>query len=226
VYPDPDTTQDMSEATIGRSFLCLAGCADFSSFDAHFLSYPPDSFDKILRIFSYVSPRSAIPLRTSWTDRAFGIDREFDSSLVTKRKYKPVDRKVPPVPSYMPNEASQVYKPIIIPVPPSLPLNPPLKSKFVPGDRLTRERLEALLNKVPEKFLLDREVDLLIYVLKRREKAIAWTDSERGTFSREYFPDYEIPVIEYTPWFLPPILIPKSIEGEVRAISLNRSKVR
>jgi hypothetical protein len=216
--PDPGSSQDMSEATIGRSFLCLTGCADFSSFDSDFLSYPPESFDKLLRIFSYVSPPSAVPLRTSWTDRAFGVSREFDSSLATKRKYKPVDRKVRPVPSYMPDAASQMYKPIIIPVPTPLPFDPPIRSQFVPGVRLSRERLDALISKIPEKFLLDREIDLLIHVLKRRETAIAWTDSERGTFSRKYFPDYEIPVIEHTPWSLPPIRIPKAIEGEVRAI--------
>jgi hypothetical protein len=41
---------------------------------------------------------------------------------------------------------------------------------------------------------------------------------ERGFFSREYFPDYEIPIIEHTPWQDPPIRIPKAIEAEVRRL--------
>ncbi|THH14737.1 hypothetical protein EUX98_g9572, partial [Antrodiella citrinella] len=35
---------------------------------------------------------------------------------------------------------------------------------------------------------------------------------------QEYFPDYEIPVIEHTPWIRPPIRVPKAIESDVRSL--------
>lgn len=56
----------------------------------------------------------------------------------------------------------------------------------------------------------------MVYILRTRERAIAFTDAERGTFSRKYFPDYEIPTIEHTPWVQPPIRIPKAIDATVR----------
>lgn len=37
-------------------------------------------------------------------------------------------------------------------------------------------------------------------------------------FSQEYYPDYKIPVIEHTPWFLPPMRVPKVIKADVRQI--------
>jgi len=37
-------------------------------------------------------------------------------------------------------------------------------------------------------------------------------------FSQEYYPDYEIPVIEHIPWFKPPIHVPKAIEADVQKI--------
>ncbi|RDB15415.1 hypothetical protein Hypma_004284, partial [Hypsizygus marmoreus] len=128
------------------------------------------------------------------------------------------DRKVRPVPSYMPEAATQEFKPVIIPQLPPLSLNPLPLDEFVPTRRLTRERLDMILTSVPAGFLQPREIDLLVDILKNRDQALAFDDSERGTFSPEYFPDYEIPVIEHTPWVQDPIRIPKAIEDEVRTI--------
>ncbi|KAJ3745974.1 hypothetical protein DFH05DRAFT_1395337, partial [Lentinula detonsa] len=47
--------------------------------------------------------------------------------------------------------------------------------------------------------------------------AFAWSYSEKGYFSRDYYPDYEIPVIEHIPWQSRPIPIPKAIEADVIA---------
>jgi hypothetical protein len=79
-----------------------------------------------------------------------------------------------------------------------------------------------MLATIPEDFLSDREIDLLIFVVRTRDKAFAFNDAERGTFSREYFPDYEIPVIEHTPWVQPPIRVPKAIEDTVRQMLLDQ----
>ena len=137
-------------------------------------------------------------------------------------KYKPVDKKVRPVPSYMPDPAGQVFLPVEIPQLPLLPLDPPQCQNFVPTRRLSLEHLEKILTTVPTGFLQPREIDLLIFVLHSRQMALAFEDSERGMFSNKYFPDYEIPVIEHIPWVQNPIHIPKSIEDTVRQMLLDQ----
>jgi len=62
----------------------------------------------------------------------------------------------------------------------------------------------------------------LVFVLQTRQQALAFEDSKRGTFSDEYFPDYEIPVIEHIPWVQAPIRIPKSIKDTVRQMLLDQ----
>ena len=52
-------------------------------------------------------------------------------------------------------------------------------------------------------------------MLKICDKALAFDDIEQGSFSHDYFPDYEIPVIEHTPWVQPPIQVPKAIKSIV-----------
>ncbi|RDB30945.1 hypothetical protein Hypma_004878 [Hypsizygus marmoreus] len=155
-----------------------------------------------------------IPWRVS-AEQGQANRRATHQGIVTRTKYKTVDRKVRPVPSYMPDESNQMFQPVTIPQLPPLSLNPPLLENFVPTERLTRERLDVILASVPEGFLQPREIDLLVDVLRTRELGLAFVDSERGTFSDEFYPDYEIPVIEHTPWVQDPIRIPKSIEDTV-----------
>ena len=177
----------------------------------------PETYDILLRAFSFAASAPTNPLDTSWTRRALSWNNpSYGFSAAQKRKYKPVDRKVRPVPTYMPDPAGQVFKTITIPELTPLPLNPPYLADFEPTARLTRDRLDFILGMVPKDFLSQREIDLLVYVLSSCEKALAFCDAERGTFSREYFPDYEIPVIEHTPWVQPPIRVPKAIEATVR----------
>ncbi|THU87319.1 hypothetical protein K435DRAFT_604823, partial [Dendrothele bispora CBS 962.96] len=47
--------------------------------------------------------------------------------------------------------------------------------------------------------------------------AFAFQFSEKGFFDRKYYPDYEIPVIEHTPWQRPPIRVPNAILEEVKS---------
>lgn len=118
----------------------------------------------------------------------------------------------------MPRPSAQCLIPIIIPTPLILPTRPPARLNFVPTVRLTQEHLDAILKSVPAGFLTDSELDLMAYVLDINQEALAWTEQERGTFSSVYFPDYEIPVIEHTPWARPPIKIPKALEAKVRSV--------
>ena len=158
---------------------------------------PPHVFDSLLSSVISVSASHLSPLRSPWVDRVLGM--QVASSSAAKR-YKPVARKVRPVPTYMSTPSAQLLRPIEEPEPKPLPTNPPSRHEFKPTSRLTADRLAGILTTVPEGFLRDCELDLLVHVLDINQLALAWTEGERGTFSRDYFPDYEIPVIEHIPW--------------------------
>lgn len=202
---------------MGRTLDILLGDVHSSSDFDHFASacelVPPDSYDFLLRSAEFALDTPSQPFLTPWTSRALASYTPNVSAAV--RRYKPVDRKVRPVPTYMPNPSAQKFKPIPAPEPAPLSHHPRPLSEFVETGRLTRERLDKILTSVPEGFLTGQEIDLLVSVLQTRQNALAWTDDERGTFSREYFPDYEIPIIEHTPWVREPIRIPKAIEKDV-----------
>lgn len=55
-------------------------------------------------------------------------------------------------------------------------------------------------------------------MLRRNEKALAWNDKERGTFSPRYFPNYRIHCIDHVPWEVPPIRIPIALRNPVRQL--------
>lgn len=208
----------MSCATLGRSVLGLLGDPEFVDFDSLLPLSPPDSYDSLLRKVSY-SNLVNNALKTPWTLRA--LPEHFPSenrhaSATAKRRYKPVDRKVRPVPTYMPNPIAQQYKRIPDPQIEPLPTRPPPRSTFVPTERMTRERYDQLLSTVPDGFLSEQELDLLAFIVARRQDAFAWTFQEKGTFKREYYPDYEIAVIEHTPWVQPPIRVPLALQPAVR----------
>ena len=218
-YPKPGSDQDVSVPTLGRALHSLMGTYSFDS--PSFISElePPETYDFILQKIAHCSPRVSRPLLTPWTKRALVYE---SNPLQMRTKYKTVDKKVRPVPSYMPDPAGQTFLPVVIPSLPILPLDPPLLATFRPTKRLTEDRLQKILSSVPKDFLQTREIDLLVYVLRERELALAFEDSERGTFSDKYFPDYEIPVIEHTPWVQAPIRVPKAIEETVRQMLLDQ----
>ncbi|TFY52589.1 hypothetical protein EVJ58_g9929 [Rhodofomes roseus] len=203
---------------LGRSLSALIGDRKFlDSGNVHVLAQlnPPHTFDSLLRSVSFSSPDHPQPVRSPWTDRALG---QQGASANAARRYKPVARKVRPVPTYMPNPSAQKLVPIEVPTPPPLSTNPAPRSQFTSTQRLTQERLDAILKTVPDGFLTEAELDLMVHVLDVNQQALAWTEEERGTFSSKYFPDYEIPVIEHVPWTRPPIKVPKALEDKVRAV--------
>ncbi len=210
----------MPQATLGRSLQALIGNPTLSDFDSLILANPPEQYDNLLRYISHASVNFSHILDTPWTTRALSHNnyaRNFHTNLTTKRKYKPVDQKVRPVPTYMPDPVSQQYKAIPIPKKHPLPIKPPPLEEFVPTERMTRERFDRLIATIPEGFLRPEEVALLGLVVSTREDAFAFTFEEKGYFKREYYPDYEIPVIEHTPWQRPPIRVPRAIEELVRS---------
>ncbi|VDC05891.1 unnamed protein product, partial [Peniophora sp. CBMAI 1063] len=79
-----------------------------------------------------------------------------------------------------------------------------------------------LLEKVAPNFLSDQELDLVALVVSQHQRAFAFEYAEKGTFSREYFPEYEIATIEHTPWQQAPIRVPKALENAVRTEILDQ----
>ena len=214
--------QDVPIPFVGWSLQCLVGELEESPHDLD--SYdnldPPETYDTLLQTLSYVAPLGAKPLESPWTTRVFSA--QYSSNLAVRKKYKPVDRKVRPVPSFMPDPSGQVFKCVEIPDLPALPFKATALINFVPTEHITLDRLTVMLKTIPDGFLSPYELDLLISVIRNREAAIAFTDAERGTFSRKYFPDYQIPVIEHTPWVQAPIQIPKAIEDTVQKMLIEQ----
>ena len=175
---------------------------------------PPSTFDSLLRQAEYSSLGPISPLFRPWVNRA--LSNHTYGSYGTK--YKPVSQKVRPVPTYMPNPEAIVFKPINVGVLPPLTNCPRPLAEFIPTARITSERLERMLKSIPSQFLWPAEIDLMVDVLVRREKAIAFCDNERGVLSRSHYPDYEIPVIEHTPWALTPIRFPAAIIDDVKTM--------
>jgi len=141
------------------------------------------------------------------------------STLVLK--YKRIAQKVQPVAATLPKEFRNIC---CIPVDPllslpPLPMHPP---DFTPGERLTQECLDALKLNAND-FLWPEEVKLICHVLILNEKALVWTEVERGRFSDEYFSPVKIPVIEHTPWAHKNLPIPPGILQDV--IKLFRKKL-
>ena len=142
--------------------------------------------------------------------------------VVTKKKYKPVAKKVRPVIASVPNKF-RIERNIIGDPLAGLPIlshNPP---PFVPTGCYTEERKCALQERHGA-FLLPDKMHLLHHLMSLQNDAFAWSDLERGSFKTEFFPPVEIPVIPHTPWIERNILIPPGIYDEVCAIIRKKIK--
>ncbi|KAJ7301024.1 hypothetical protein DFH08DRAFT_636850, partial [Mycena albidolilacea] len=138
--------------------------------------------------------------------------------------YKPVDRKVRPVPTYNPNHQSSVFKDAPATTLTDLPFHPPDYRTLKFGKRVTLERLESMLAKIEPGILSNDETNLLAYITVLRESAFAFEYAEKGSFRKELYPDYEFAVIEHTPWQRPPIPIPAALREVVRKVILDNER--
>jgi hypothetical protein len=149
----------------------------------------------------------------------FPEDLQDDETIMCSPRayvYKPVDRKVKPIPGVFPEDARVIRKFPEDPLKtlPTLPTKPP---DFTPTTKISKERLDEIdINK--EGFLTPEEEKLLIHMLVLNEKAIAFEETERGTFREDYFSPYKIPVIEHVPWAFKNIPIPPGIRDKVIAL--------
>jgi hypothetical protein len=77
---------------------------------------------------------------------------------------------------------------------------------------------------VDRTFLTEEELKLACEVVVNNEAAIAWDDSERGTFRQDYFEPITIPTVEHEPWTQKPIPIPPGLQQQV--IQFIKSKIQ
>ncbi|GBE81483.1 hypothetical protein SCP_0312120 [Sparassis crispa] len=189
VLSEPSLTEGSTSAYIprlGKTLHCLLGDVNYSdpldALNAISLN-PPETFDHMLHHVHHTLPSSSVPLPSPWTTRALN---EHASRVYAVNRYKPVHRKK--------------FNPVDIPPFVPLPTHPPPCSEFTPTERMTQERLDTIMAKIEPGFLSEQELDLIAFVLVRRQNAIAWTDEER----------------EHTPWICPPFKIPEAIKTDVR----------
>ena len=127
--------------------------------------------------------------------------------------YKPVEKRKRPVPGVFPESVKVIRRFPSDPLKnlPRLPIRAP---KFVPTARLTEKRMEMLgLEKNED--LSEEERKMLKHILRLNERSIAFAEEERGTFRRDYFSDYRMPVIEHEPWKDKNILLPPGFRDEI-----------
>jgi hypothetical protein len=137
--------------------------------------------------------------------------------LSTKKKYKPVAKKVRPVIGELPEKFRIEHKIISNPVDdlPTLNLNP---LPFTPTDRYTLERRDQLDKNHPGNFLWPVERDLMHNFMLAHDSGFAWSEEERGSFWTDFFPPVDFPVVPHTPWVERNFPIPPGIYEDVCAI--------
>ena len=132
---------------------------------------------------------------------------------VKVQKYKAVDKKIRPVPAIMPEDAKvqRTFPEDPLENIPALPFKPP---EFTPTQKVTQERMEKLgIDENSE--LTSEEKQLLKHIIVLNERSIAFEEGERGTFRRDYFSDYQIPVVEHEPWVDKNIPLPPGHREEI-----------
>jgi hypothetical protein len=141
---------------------------------------------------------------------------QTNESVGVYKKYKPVAKKVKPVPATLPEEFRVVRRMPHDPLA-SLPkVEWNVSAEFKPGKRLTVERWETIETDLKNVgFLNNEEIKILREILKTHEDALAWDESMRGTFNPEYFPPVTIPVVEHEPWVEKNFPIPAGIRQQV-----------
>ncbi|KAK4698135.1 hypothetical protein P7C70_g8102, partial [Phenoliferia sp. Uapishka_3] len=129
-------------------------------------------------------------------------------------KYKPVGKKVLPIPIALPTtDNPPLRRPPLSRDPYETPLVPHMP-RFVPGGKLSEERI-ALLDFGPEGWLSAEERNLILMVLRLREGSIAFDGKERGKLKESYGDPYKIPVVPHVPWRQSALPIPLAAREKI-----------
>ncbi|KAK4701455.1 hypothetical protein P7C70_g4776, partial [Phenoliferia sp. Uapishka_3] len=143
-------------------------------------------------------------------------DRKSYNDIIfeVNTKYKPVGKKILPIPIALPTtDNPPLRRPPLSRDPYQTPLKPNMP-RFVPGGKLSEERI-ALLDFGPEGWLSDEERNLILMVLRLREKSIAFDGKERGKLKESYGDPYKIPVVPHVPWRQSALPIPLAAREKI-----------
>ena len=216
-YSQPDAR---TAEALKRSWI-LSGLSSNKSFTRHMLDIGSaqgyDDFEAeefahrmTTRIMNGTSSRRTSRITADVDYVADNLIREANGA-----KYKPVARKVLPVPAYDPGSVMPDYGAVELDMPPPLITRPTKKEDIKYTPRLSKERVERIIGNIPNGFLTKAEMDLFLHVVMDHENAFAFTDEERGSFSSAYYPDYVMRTVPHVPWQVHPIRLPKAREGEI-----------
>ncbi|KAJ3792030.1 hypothetical protein GGU11DRAFT_866501 [Lentinula aff. detonsa] len=116
----------------------------------------------------------------------------------SKKRYKPVHRRVQPVQTTLPEKFHVVRS---FPTDPlaNLPLLNPNPPEFTPTGRYTQEQKEFIDAAHDMAFLWPEEMKAIHHLMMVHERAFAWTEDKKGQFNPKYFPPVEFPVIKHIP---------------------------
>ena len=156
--------------------------------------------------------RAAANARARSTIAPAQVPNESFYVLKTKKKYKPVDKKVHAIIAELPSEYRIVRHRIGDPLE-NMPLLSPTPSPDATAGRYNAERREKM-RKDHADWLLPAELDLLDDLMCKQNQGFAWDDSERGTFRRDAFPPVRMPVVAHTPYVERNFPIPPGIRKE------------
>jgi hypothetical protein len=176
-----------------------------------------DEVRQIIQDSCYATGIASYPVDAESTARS----PEYPDGEIKCYKYKKVEDRVRPVPAIMPEDVKVKRT---LPEDPlkSLPVLPTHAPDFVPTKKMTSERMEKLdIDNNTD--LTEGEKRLLKHVLVLNERSIAFEENERGTFRRDYFTDYQIPVTSHVPWVDKNIPLPPGHRDEI--IRLLKEKI-
>jgi hypothetical protein len=137
------------------------------------------------------------------------VQSELEIETVEAYKYKPVGKKVHPVPGVI-QEATKVRRQIPedpLKTLPDVPTHPP---DFKPTERFTVQRMKEMSLEDNE-YLLPEEHRLFQHVLLQNERTITWAGELPGKFRNDYFSPYIFPVVPHEPWATKQIHIPPGL---------------
>ena len=167
------------------------------------ISSVPISFISSLTLSSIDSPSQYLRTRTPLATFA-----------ATKKKYKPVAKKIRPTYTDLP-EKFRIVRNIAGNPLATLPVLPTNPTSFVTTGRYTEER-KAIIDKAhPDDFLWPAERDLMHQFMCIHQDGFAWNDSERGHFREDFFPPVDMPTIPHKPWVVRNLPIPPGIYNQV-----------
>ena len=173
-------------------------------------SYLSDS-----RSTHFSSKLSTFPLSTfEQCDPALRLRAPLATFAATKKKYKPVAKKVRPMLADLP-ERYRIIRNIVgdpLATMPTLSTHPP---PFKPTGRYTEDR-KLIIDKAHQgDFLWPAERDLMHHFMCLHQDGFAWHDSEHGHFREDYFPPVEMPTVPHKPWIVRNLPIPPGIFDQV-----------